>query len=96
MSQPKQKFFLFVADDETGTMTLDPERHVINRLVTSPNGRAFRVKYNGPDKLPSLHEAVLGDKEQVIARVVMKDLMVDGEKVMEAPVQIDESKDQSA
>lgn len=71
---------------EGGNVFVDRESRVIQRLVAGADLKAYQLDISVDP--PKLSEAVLGNREDVVARVVVKDLEVDGKKVGEAQVQV--------
>ncbi|MDJ0952467.1 MAG: hypothetical protein QNJ81_02185 [Acidimicrobiia bacterium] len=75
--------------DDQGNAFIDREQRVIQRLVQQPDMRAYLIVDTG-EGAPALKAASLGPKEEVVARVVVKDLVVGGKSVAETQVQVAE------
>ena len=70
---------------EGDNVYVDREDRVITRLINRPNTKAYQV--DSSTEPPTLEPAELGSKAEVVATLVMRDLVVGGESVAEARVQ---------
>lgn len=80
---------MFYLIQEGENFYVDREQRVIQRLVQNPETQAFRIDPSDTGK-PKLTEAKLGNRNDIVARLVVKDLVVGGDSVAEAQVQIQE------
>ena len=74
-----------IVDPATETIFVDKERGVISHLSLTAERKAYFVDVT--TEPPTLTEAKLGKKNDIIAQVVIKDLVVDGKSVVESQIQ---------
>lgn len=75
--------YLVVQDEQN--VYIGRESRIIQQLAAGENIRVYLI--NTTTEPPTLREAVLGDREDIVATVVLRDLKVDGQIVAEAQVQ---------
>ncbi len=74
-----------MTDSATESVMMDREERVINHLHNSKTCKAYFVDVTQDP--PVLIEAKLGTKNDVVARVINKQLLLKGVKVMESHIQ---------